>query len=244
MKKRTIVFLKVIYVLIIVGAIECFIGALLYEAPVDDVKNISDVDIYEINDYSKIYFEEIEVLERYAFKTAHEYSDSENSYSDVTYYVYQDSHPMDDNQLFAEYYIVKFSDKTGKEYITSLSVAADENVKLFSDDMPLKMSVCAGASLISSDELPNLEVDYPGNNEIVLRETTLNKYSQSSGISRACITLGYIAEDIEEYQQDVNKDNLAFKIALAVIGVVLTIVSIVLIRFVKKKTKESKNHSN
>ena len=139
MKKGTAILLKILSVLIIIGAIECLVAALLYNGSADKIENISEIDVSAVNDSTKIYFEEIEILERYAFETVYEYNDSENSYSDTTYYVYDDSQPMDKNELFTEYYIVKFCDNSGKEYITSLSVLAKKKVASSLKNTPLKI---------------------------------------------------------------------------------------------------------
>ena len=86
------------------------------------VENASNANISDIDDYTILYVENLEVLKRYAFETVYEYRDSEGSYTDTTYYVYEDSQPMDKHELFAEYYIVKFCDKNNKEYIERLIV--------------------------------------------------------------------------------------------------------------------------
>ena len=232
MKKRTLVFLTVVYVLMIIGAVECAIFAILYTGDNIKVENVSDINISNIDEHTVLYIEDLEILERYAFETLYEYRDSEGGYTDTTYYVYEDSHPKDEHELFAEYYIVKFCDKSDNEYVASLSVSASDDVASLLEDAPLQISACVGAVPISSSTVLSNEND---KQLIELREDSLNKFSEKSQIERANVTLGYKAESIEQYNQDTGKDVVTTRVIMAIFSVVLIAVAVWLIRICRRK---------
>lgn len=235
MKKGIAVFLTIVYVLIVIGAIECAIFAIVYKGDNIQVENASDINISDIDEYTILYVENLEILERYAFETVYEYRDSEGSYTDITYYVYEASHPMDEHELFAEFYIVKFRDKTNKEYIASLSVDADDDIASSLKNTPLQISACVGAAPFSSTAFSN------ANDKQLreLRETSLNNYSQQTQIEQANITLGYQAESIEQYDQDTEKDVIISRVLMAIFSVVLLAIAIWLMRIVRTKNKKT-----
>lgn len=235
MKKGIAVFLTIVYVLIVIGAIECAIFAIVYKGDNIQVENASDMNISDIDEYTILYVENLEILERYAFETVYEYRDSEGSYTDITYYVYEASHPMDEHELFAEFYIVKFRDKTNKEYIASLSVDADDDIASSLKNTPLQISACVGAAPFSNTAFSN------ANDKQLreLRETSLNNYSQQTQIEKANITLGYQAESIEQYDQDTEKDVIISRVLMAIFSVVLLAIAIWLMRIVRTKNKKT-----
>lgn len=232
MKKGFSLFLTTVYVLMIIGAIECAIFAIVYKGDRIEVKNATTINILDINEYTVLYVENLEILERYAFQTVYEYRDSEGTYTDTTYYVYDAFQPMDKHELFAEYYIVKFNDKTGKEYIASLSVDADDDIALSLRNTPLQISACVGVSPVSTATFLNT------NDKQVheLRESSLSKYSQQSQIESAHITLGYQAGSIAQYNQEAEKDIVETKILMTVFCVVLLSVAIWLMCVVRMHT--------
>ena len=231
MKKKPSVFLTILSILMIIGAVECLVFSLLYQESPDQVGTITEIEISQAKASSKMYLEELEVLERYAFQTIYEYEDSEGIYSDVTYYVYEDSHPMDRNQLFGEYYIVKFRDKTGTEYITSLSVSAYRSVAPLLAEAPVTIPACVGVRPI--------ENRYPENSNdrelYVLQEAALDAYAQESGISRAPVTFGYLDDTIAEYQQAFEQDVASAKITALVFGLILGAGGVLLLVLPRKK---------
>ncbi len=235
MKKGISVFLTIVYVLMIIGAIECGIFAIMYKGDNIKVENASDVTISDIDEYTILYVENLEVLERYAFKTVYEYRDSEGTYTDTTYYVYEDSHPMDKHELFAEYYIVKFHDKNNKEYIASLSVAADDDIASSIKNTPLQISACVGVSPISSTTLLNTYDKQLHE----IRETSLNNYSQQLQAEKAHISLGYQAENIEQYNRDAEKSVVETRVMMAIFSAVLLAVAVWLIRVVRIKNNKT-----
>lgn len=231
MKKGLSVFLTIVYVLMIIGAVECAFFAIVYSGDHITVENASAINISVLDEHTVLYVEDLEVLERYAFQTVDEYQDSEGSYSDTTYYVYDASHPMDGHELFAEYYIVKFSDKTGKEYIASLSVSADDHIAPALKNTPLQISACVSA-------LPGANTAFLNANDkqlAELREAALNDYAQKSQTERAHFTLGYQAESIAQYNEAAEKDVASTRVLMAILGVTLLAAAIWLMRFVRKK---------
>jgi hypothetical protein len=146
---------------------------------------------------------------------------------------------MDKNELFAEYYIVKFCDNSGKEYITSLSVLAKKKVASSLKNTPLKISACTGATPVSNDELPDQLVNSNDKQLLELREKSLNGYSQNNNVPRAGFTLGYITDSVEQYQSDFAEGVVELRIMLAVLGVALILADVWLIRFIGRKTKST-----
>ena len=235
MKKGISIFLRIVFVLMIIGAIECAIFAIVYQGDAVQVENASDISIADINEHTILYVENLEILERYAFKTVEEYRDSEGTYVDTTYYVYEASHPMDNHELFAEYYIVKFCDKNNKEYLASLSVAADDDIAGSLKNTPLQISACVGAAPLSNSALLNTYDEQLKE----LRKTALNHYSQQSQTEQAHISLGYQAESIEQYNRDAEKDVVSFRVMMAILSVVLLAGAVWLMRVVRAKSKKT-----
>lgn len=94
MKKGLSIFLKIVSILMIIGGVECLIFSATYQESPKKVEHASDIIVSDITDYSVLYIEELNVLERYAFKTKDEYKDSEGTYTEVNFYVYDASSPM------------------------------------------------------------------------------------------------------------------------------------------------------
>lgn len=229
MKKGTAVFLTIVAVLMLIGAVECGIIAIIHNGESSKIEDGAKIDISDIDEYTVLYFEELEVVGRYAFQTADEYSDSDSGYTDTTYYVYEGDQPMDSHELHAEYYIVKFSDSSN-EYITSLCVAADQDVDSLKNT-PVRISACVSAAPASNSSLQN-ENDKKLQE---LREDALDAYAEDSGIERVHVTFSYQAESAEQHQSDMEKDVVIVRVILAVASVGLVVGGVCLIRFVRKK---------
>ena len=234
MKKGTAIALRIICVFMIIGALECLIFSIMFKGDNTKIENASDINISDIDESTVLYIENLEVSERYAFETIDEYRDSEGTYEDTTYYVYDASQPMDEHELFAEFYIVKFCDKNNKERIASLSVPADCDIAHSLKNTPLQISACFWVSPFSSDSFL-LNTNDKKLNE--LRETSLNDYSQQSQIEQAHITLEYVSDSVEQYNQDKDKDDVELRVMMAIFGVLLMVASVWLILFVRKKSK-------
>ncbi len=232
MKKNFFAIKIIACVLIIICAIECMLFAILYNGEKIEIKNASDISLSDIDEHTTIYIEDFEILERYAFKTVYEYSDSEGSYSSDTYYVYEATHPMDKNELFAEYFIVKFCDKNNKEYITSLCIDASNEIASSLKNVPLQISACVWTLYPSSATALSSETD---KQLIEIRETSLNNYSQQSQIERAPVIFEYQSESAEQYIQDNENDAIVARILVAILGIILLAVAAWLIRVIRRK---------
>lgn len=232
MKKGLSVFLKIVSILMIIGGVECLIFSALYQETPKKIEDISDIVVSDITEYSTVYIEELDVLERYAFKTKDEYKDSEGTYTEVNYYVYDASSPMDDNELFAEFYIVKFLDKTGQEQLASLSVSSDKDIAESLNKCPTTISACIGVSPVSNSQLLN---SY--DKELrQIREQSLLEYSTKSELPEVNnITFGYQNESIEQYQKEYQNDVTSAKIITLVFGIILIGGGIALFIYVQKK---------
>ena len=222
---------KVLSILLILFGILSLVMGLLYQETPKQIQNMDVVDISEIRETSTFFVEDLEVLQRYAFETVHEYEDSESGYSDTDYYVYSDSQPMDKNDLFGEYYIVKFTDKTGTEYITSLSVLANKDIAPSLRNGPVRLDACVGASLIAETKLLN------SNDKDLhrLREEALDAYARESQLPRANITLGYQTRTVQDNLQQQEQDVRSFKTSNAVLGAAMLAIGSFLL--VKQKRK-------
>lgn len=234
MKKGLSVFWTIVSVLMIIGAIECGIVAAVYTGDQRAIENVSDISISDIDEHTVLYVEKLEVLERYAFQTVDEYQDSEGSYSDTTYYVYPASHPMDKHTLFAEYYIVKFTDKTGKEYVASLTVSAEDDIASSLRNTPLQIGACVGAAPYANSAFSNTNDKQLAE----LREASLKNYSQHSQAESAQITLGYRAASIAQYEKAAAKDAASTRVLMAVLAVALLAGTVWLIGFVRRKKQK------
>lgn len=235
MKKKSSVFSKILRIFLLILGTECLVFSLVSSAKAPKVENASDVNLFGLKESKVVFFEELEVLERYAFQTMDEYTDSEGTYVDTTYYVYDGSHPMDKNELHSEYYIVKLCDEDGNEFITSMSVAADRHMTSTLKKCPIKISACAWVSEFSKLKLQN------SNDKKLdkLEEKALNEYSEASGIPRANVTLGYKNETIKQYQKEYKRENTTTKIMMAVFGTAFIAIGAWLTVRKKKETTES-----
>lgn len=231
MKKGVSIFLRVLAVVMIIIGIICLGFGAFGSFETAEVKNMSDISAYGVADYTVLYFEELEVLERYAFKTEYEYRDSEGTYEETDYFVYDASQPMDDNELFAEYYIVKFSDNTGKEFVTSLCVRMDKSHKPDLATLPAQISCCAYVATISDNALANsYDVELAN-----LRRAAINEYSGKTGASAASVALEYKTHSVSQYQQDAESDNQTTRVLMIVFGVLLVVGAVLILRLVKRK---------
>lgn len=234
MKKKPSRIQTILSVLMIVGAVMCLIFSAAYQDDPGAVAYVTDLDVSRVKESASVYMEELEVLERYAFQTIHEHEDSDGIYSDVQYYVYDASQPMDSNRLFGEYYIVKFRDKTGEAYITSLSVSAFKRVAPSLRDAPVTISACVGMHPLQEDSA------FTNNNDLelhALREAALDAYAQKTGIRRAGITLGYQEERVSQYQEGFERDVSSAKTVALVFGILLAAGGAALLSPRKKKAK-------
>lgn len=234
MKKKPSTFRTILSVLMIIGAVMCLIFSVMYQENPGQVAYITELDVSRAKETVTVYIEELEVLERYAFQTIHEHEDSDGIYSDVQYYVYDASQPMDSNRLFGEYYIVKFRDKTGEAYITSLSVSASKTVAPTLHGAPVTISACVGMQPLQADGA------FTNNNDIelhALREAALDAYSQKTGIRRANVTLGYQEETVSQYQKGFAQDVSSAKTVALVFGILLAAGGAALLSPRKKKAK-------
>ena len=232
MKKKPSKVHVILSVLMIVGAVMCCVFSAAYQDNPGAVAYVTELDISRVKETVTVYIEELDVLERYAFQTLYEYADSEGIYTDVKYYVYEASHPMDDNQLFGEYYIVKFKDKTGTQYITSLSVSAYKDIGPTLKNAPVTVSACVGMQPVQG---PNSFTNSNDRELYDLREAALDAYSQKTGIRRANVTLGYQEETVSQYQEGFEQDVSSTKTVALVFGILLGAGGGALLVFSRKK---------
>lgn len=232
MKKGYRIVFIILSIIMIIGGVEFLVFAAVYNPTAPEVPNTADIDLYDIEQYTTVYFDKIDVLERYAFKTMHEYKDSEGSYTDTTYYVYDASQPMDKNELISEYYIVKISDKNGGEYITSLSIDTSKDIYTTVKNAPIQISACVGAS---PAPLNDLSPDTTEGQLKILRETSLKEYSEKSQIPTAPVILAYKTETSEQALNNVEKETVETKIIAVIGGLVLMLAGIGLLILTKNK---------
>ena len=206
--------------------------AILYQPKPEKIENITEIQVSDLGDSSVVYFDRLNVVQRYAFQTIDEYEDSESGYSDVTYRVYDASQPMDRYDLHSEYYIVSFSDKSGTEYITSMSVYAEKSIRDVLSNTPVTIPACVTASRITGD---SAFLNTNDKELIQLRETVLDAYAQQTGIARADIRLSYQSSSTAQYLQDFEQDTSSGRISAAVLGVILIGIGLFLLRLRKRK---------
>lgn len=226
---------KILSIFLIVFGVLSLVFGLTYQETPRDIQNMASVDITEIRETSTFFVEDLQVLSRYAFKTVHEYEDSESGYSDTQYYVYSDSQPMDNNDLFAEYYIVKFSDKTGTEYITSLSVLAGKDIAPSLRSTPVRLDACLGAALIAEEKLLNSEDEDLRR----LRAEALDACARESGLPRAQIKLGYQTRSVAENLHQQGREVTSAKVTNIIFGGAMLAAGIFLLVKAKRKTQKT-----
>lgn len=72
------------------------------EAEKESAKGLSDISVNDLNDTF--------TFGKYMFITIDEYDDIYSGYTDVDYFVYTADQPMDNHDLFEEYYVAMFYD--------------------------------------------------------------------------------------------------------------------------------------
>ena len=185
---------------------------------------MSTASISQMQERTVFYIEDLEVLERYAFKTVEERSDADGQPEESVYYVYDASQPMDEHTLLSEYYVVKFADEE-REYIASLTVSADMAVPL--ENTPVHITACVNAFPASA----GTDSDQLGQ----LRTAALEDWAQRTGTQKANVTFGYQAEDPIARLDTIKQDTNEVKLAMGITGIILAAFSVwfVLIYFKK-----------
>lgn len=217
--KTTGFVLKIMAVfLLIVGSEMIFLGITTSQERTYKSENISNIDISVVNDYDVIYFEELDILERYAFQTKRVETDSEGTQTGTYYYVYDGSQRMDNNKLDKEYYLVKFCDKSGKEYITSLCVQAGMT---YSPSLTSgKTSACL-APYVSQATSSKQKAEL-----LQLKNTAIGKYATEKQIAQASFSLEYKGTSIGQYQKNEEKYATRQRFVYILLGAVLILISI------------------
>lgn len=236
------IFLKILAIFLLVAAVELLLITILYREKPVEIQNMADVNVSVMEQYSTVYIDELYILDRYAFETIHEYrKDYETGYSsDPVYFAYEGSQPMDKNELFVEYFVVKFTDQSGKEYVASMSVLAGKRYSPSLKELPLKISAVAGAGIPSDGDI---YFDFDDSNDAKLfrwKTAALDKYAESLQIPQAGITLGYQAENIQHLQALQQREDRSFRISGVVGGVALLAAGVFLLTKTSKKSQSAK----
>lgn len=188
----TAIFIPLIAIIII------FICADCEPKEITDITAISVDEIGE--DYKPYYIEQLQILERYAFKTVDSY-ESTDGYSDDTYYAHRGDEPMDEYELFTEYYIVLFQDKSENPYLASMSVSSEAEMSelLNSTDGTLVIPACVSISSQKPNEtfLNNYDLKI-----LDMKCEKLQEYSQKLDIPNKSLNMVYKYETIDEYYEN------------------------------------------
>lgn len=216
MKKGYSKFLTIIYMLLILGGLELIVASFFVKKSSTQVEPISNIEMTDISDLAILYAENMTVSERYAFKTVKELKDFDNSPTE-TYYVYDASQPMDNNELVAEYYIVHLTDKTGEEYVASLCVRANKSISKELTNCPLTLSACVSASPLSGSIFTNSD----DRALLQIRESALAAYCERQGLSPVNLTFEYLSETAAQHQAELQKSDRQSTIFLLFFGILL-----------------------
>lgn len=231
MKKGIALFLRIVAIYLLIDAALALVLSVTYQEEAPEVKQLSDVNIFELTDYEVVYFDKLEILERYAFQTMDEYSDSEGGYTDIKFFVYPGSHAMDDNELTAEYYVVKFYDQEGTAYVASMTVSASDGSSISLDGGSQTISACVGIGKMShGSDTDDRELEQ-------LREDALDAYAEKAQAEPVDRSLGYQSDSIDQYKAAWEEDVASTKLIAGIAGVVLTGIGVSLLVYVRKKTK-------
>lgn len=193
-----------------------------------EVENMAEINLREDGAYGAVYFEEIEILRRYAFKTESSYRNEETGRTYRDYHYYSGTEPMDDNELVCEYYIVKFKDQTGREFIAAMSIQADKQLPVSLENCPVKLSLCADAEKIA---------EYNPIFSVRELENLTKKALAGYFIDEAEFTLDYSCETAEEYVDHDIKSQRTIRRLAGGGGLLLAIVAFIILRFVNRKRK-------
>lgn len=163
----------------------------------DWVKNISD-------EYQSVYIDELYLLSRYAFETTEEYNDIDGGFTEEKHRVYSGDSAMDDNELFAEYYLVTFLDKNGDRYLASLSVYPEKYEKqdlsaydVSEEIMQEPVKITAAVAVALDGEASSFTNDYELE-RYALRDAKIEEAIAVYGGSYSGINMVYHGENPEE----------------------------------------------
>jgi len=123
------VLFAILAVFTILGTVVCLGFALFYLPSQETVYDMSEASLSELTERATFQIADLEILERYAIKVIQESDGSNGMPEDSAYYVYDASAAVDEYTPWAEYYVVRFTDRE-KEYVASLTVSAGKNISL------------------------------------------------------------------------------------------------------------------
>lgn len=218
------VLFAILAVFTILGTVVCLGFAVFYRPAQETVHDMSAATISGLNERTAFQIEDLEILERYAIKVIQESDGGNGMPEDSTYYVYDASAAVDEHTLWAEYYVVRFTDRE-KEYVASLMVSAGKDVSL--ENIPVSITACVNAFPASS----GADDDKLGQ----LRQAALEDWAQRTGAEKATVTLGYQAESADLLRSSVDKDATEIRLAMGITGVILAAFSVWFILIYLKK---------
>ncbi len=162
-----------------------------------EITDITIVSVDDIGEYKPFYIENLQIVKRYAFKTVDSYTDSDG-YSDNSYYAYRADDPMDEYELFEEYYIVVFTDISGSRHLASMTVRPykSKSVDFNSSDGNLMISACVSAT---GEPENTLFLNSYDKKILQFRDEAIANYAKESSIPYEGINMVYQCETIEEY---------------------------------------------
>lgn len=209
------VLLAILAIFTILGTVVCLGVAIFYQPKPETVYHMSTARLSEMRERTVFYIENLEVLERYAIKVIQENDGSNGMPEDSAYYVYDASAAVDEYTPWAEYYVVRFTDRE-KEYVASLTVSAGKNISL--EKLPVSITACVNVFPASADA----SEDKLGK----LRQTALESCAQRTGAEKAAVTLSYQAESADHLQSAIAKDAAEIKLAMGITGTILAAFSV------------------
>ena len=195
MKKSNNTLVKIIVICICITFAAFLVFSLLEKQAPKEITDITTITADQIGEgYKPYYIEELHIIERYAFMTIDDYTDSEG-YSSTSYYPHAADEPMDEYELWEEYYIVMFYDSSGTPHLASLTTRDFEKVSQESS----VISACVSATSEPADTTFMNNYD---KKILELREESLNAYSAESGIPYEGIRMEYKYETLDEYYEN------------------------------------------